>query len=101
MLKQISPFNVLVGLLLIAVPPVAAEQTSVFQSQQVVTESGKPPVVEQKTVTNSTVTTPTPNSTTNITPEQLLKTIMNSTVQPSINTMQIPSTVIITLPSGK
>lgn len=99
MLKQISLFNVLAGLLFITVPAIAAETTSVSQSQRVVTESGKPPVVEQKTVTNSTVTTP--NSTTNITPAQLLKTLMNSTVQPAVNTMQIPSTVIITLPPAQ
>jgi hypothetical protein len=98
MLKQISLFNVVVGLLFISVP-VMAEQTTVVQSQQVVTESGKLPAMQQSTVTNSTVTTTPPNSTTTLTADQLMK-VLTSTVQ-TPNTMQIPSAVIITLPAAK
>jgi hypothetical protein len=131
MLKQISLFNVIVGLFSISVPAMA-EQTTVVQSQQVVTEPGKPPAVQQSTFTNSTVS---PTITTTLSPDQVLKLLnstvrlpnnlaitsiispttpnstvnlsldqlkqLNSTVQIPTNMMQIPSAVIITLPSAK
>jgi hypothetical protein len=95
MLKQISLFNVVVGLLFISVPA-TAEQTTVVQSQQVVTETGKAPAVQQITSTSSTVPPTNPSSTTTLTADQLMK-VLNSTIQ-TPTTMQIPSSVIITLP---
>jgi hypothetical protein len=130
MLKQISLFNVVVGLCSISVP-VMAEQTTVVQSQQVVAEPGKPPAVQQSTFTNSTVS---PTITTTLSPDQVLKLLnstvqlpnnlaitsisptapnstvnfsldqwkqLNSSVQIPNNMMQIPSAVIITLPPTK
>jgi hypothetical protein len=131
MLKQISLFNVVVGLLFISVPAMA-EQTTVVQSQQVVSEAGKPPAVQQTTFTNSTVS---PTTTTTLSLDQFLKqlnstvqlpnnlaitsiispTTPNSTVNLSLdqfkqlnstgqipnNMMQIPSAVIITIPPAK
>jgi hypothetical protein len=131
MLKQISLFNLVVGLFSISVPAMA-EQTTVVQSQQVVTEPGKPPAVQQSTFTNSTVSPTMPTATTTLSLDQFLKQLnstvqlpnnlaitsiitpnstvnlsldqwkqLNSTVQIPNNMMQIPSAVIITLPPTK